>query len=119
VAEPRRCLPSSWTTTLITLLRVVVRQLGHTIVGEAVDGQDALRVVRQEEPTVVVLDIDMPRMDGPTALPLLRDEFPTTYFLVFSLDERRREEAKEAGADAWVAKSSDLAGLFAAIRAAA
>lgn len=47
------------------------------VLGNAVDGEDALRKVIQFKPDVLLLDIKMPRMDGLTALSYLMAECPT------------------------------------------
>jgi DNA-binding NarL/FixJ family response regulator len=55
------------------------------IVGEAADGHEALRKVKELEPQVVLMDIDMPHMSGLTATDLLRRENPKVKVLVLSM----------------------------------
>lgn len=50
----------------------------------AVDGRDALRVCREMEPDVIVLDYQMPEMDGRTAAGFIRDACPTAAIVAFS-----------------------------------
>ena len=42
----------------------MLEDAGHTVVGEAADGVEALDLVRKEKPDIVLLDIKMPRLDG-------------------------------------------------------
>ena len=42
----------------------MLEDAGHTVVGEAADGLEALELVRKEKPDIVLLDIKMPRLDG-------------------------------------------------------
>lgn len=67
------------------LLRMLLRQDGRfTVVGEAGNGQDALEVVAEVRPDVVVLDIGMPTLDGVSALPRLRKLSPQTQIVMLS-----------------------------------
>ena len=45
----------------------MLEDAGHTVVGEAADGLEALELVRREKPDIVLLDIKMPRSLRPTA----------------------------------------------------
>ena len=54
------------------------------IVGEAADGQEALRMVKELSPDLVLMDINMPRMNGLTASAALRRENPKVKILVLS-----------------------------------
>ena len=44
--------------------RVCVQEFGYQIVGEATDGDEAVRVVAATTPDVLLLDLDLPRLDG-------------------------------------------------------
>ncbi len=88
------------------------------IVAEASDGSDALQVVRQSQPDVVLLDLLMPKVDGRTVLPTLVREAPRTMVLVLSalsgLDEADHSFA--LGAFAYLEKSVVGPGLATEIR---
>ena len=54
------------------------------VVGEAATGSQALKVVAEQRPDVLVLDLDMPNMTGFEALPFLRAQNPDTVVVVYS-----------------------------------
>jgi YesN/AraC family two-component response regulator len=72
-------------------------------VREAADGLDAVRIVRDYRPDVVVLDITMPVMDGAQAGALIRRIYPATRIVVFSGVVYEKPD----WADACVVKGSD------------
>ena len=55
-------------------LREMLEEQGHTIVGEAHDGKQALELTRKYRPDLVMMDIKMPNMDGITAAKTIADE---------------------------------------------
>ena len=55
------------------------------IVGEAADGQEALNKAKQISPDIVVMDIDMPQMDGLAVTEVLRKELPNVKVLIMSM----------------------------------
>lgn len=57
---------------------------GFEVVGEAATGSQALKVVAEQRPDVLVLDLDMPNMTGFEALPFLRAQNPDTLVVVYS-----------------------------------
>ena len=57
---------------------------GFEVVGEAATGAQALKVVAEQRPDVLVLDLDMPNMTGFEALPFLRAQNPDTVVVVYS-----------------------------------
>lgn len=73
---------------------------GMDVVGEAADGLTAVGVARRTQPDAIILDIEMPVMDGLQALPGLLDAAPTTQVVVFSsrLDAGTEEAAYSRGA---------------------
>jgi DNA-binding NarL/FixJ family response regulator len=88
------------------------------VIGEAADGRDAVDRMAALDPDVVVLDLQMPRMTGMEALPLLRAGWPRTRVVVFSGDARLAEAALAEGACAFVEKGAHMDDLLAAILAA-
>jgi DNA-binding NarL/FixJ family response regulator len=77
---------------------------GIDLVGQAADGIEALEVCARERPDAVVLDVEMPRMDGIETLGQLRETHRQTKIVMFSADDRRKDEACQAGADAFFLK---------------
>ena len=47
-----------------TVLRNMLQQMGHTVVGEAFNGHDAIKKAKELKPDVITMDIVMPSMDG-------------------------------------------------------
>jgi DNA-binding NarL/FixJ family response regulator len=90
------------------------------VIGEASDGATALELAAIHQPDVVVMDIEMPVMDGLSATTILRKTVPHSMVVILSLydDDITRRRALEAGARAFVAKSEAEGALLAAIRAA-
>ena len=88
------------------------------VVGEAVDGQEALEMCRRLRPDLVLTDIRMPRMDGLTATRAIKQEFPHTIVLVLTaLEETNRlSEAVMGGAGGYVLKYESKQKILEAIR---
>jgi two-component system, chemotaxis family, protein-glutamate methylesterase/glutaminase len=85
-----------------------------TLFGSAVNGQDALERVKTDKPDIIVLDIEMPGMDGITALPLLLKACPQAKIIMASTLTRRNAEislkALALGAADYVPKPTSLGG---------
>lgn len=100
------------------LVRVwLERQRGLDIVADVGDGHDAVRLARQLRPDVVVLDLDVPGMDGLATTSLLRDD-PQCAVVVFSAGTHGAA-AIEAGADAYIDRDAAPGKLVDEIRRAA
>ena len=91
------------------------------IVGEARSGSQVLPRARELEPDLVLLDLNLPELDGLTCLERLHAGFPELTVVVWSGEayEDDVEAVRAAGARAFVAKSGDPDELPAALRAAA
>ncbi|MCC8044121.1 MAG: response regulator [Clostridiales bacterium] len=60
------------------------QQYGYTLVGDAGDGEEALPMIRQSRPDVLITDIKMPFMDGLALSNLVSKEFPNTKIIIIS-----------------------------------
>lgn len=91
-----------------------------TIVGEAGDGEAALSLAQTLHPDVIVMDVQMPRMDGISATAALRSVAPRSSVVLLSLydDAATRARGQEAGALAFVQKQGTMDALLTAIRQA-
>jgi DNA-binding NarL/FixJ family response regulator len=90
------------------------------VIGEAGDGATALALVREKRPDVVIMDIEMPGMDGIAATAAIHAAVPESAVVVHSLydDVATQSRARAAGAIAFVGKHRLEAPLLAAIRQA-
>jgi DNA-binding NarL/FixJ family response regulator len=89
------------------LARLVLQRAGHEIVGEAEDGAEAIARAPACAPDVVLLDLNMPNVNGFDALPGLRDALGSeTAILVLTTGQAPQERrlALEAGADGFIVK---------------
>lgn len=91
------------------------------IVGEARDGKEALDLVSRLEPDVVLMDMEMPGMDGLAATKALKSLALESRVIILTIhdDEVSRKRARGAGAAGFVSKHADEAMLLSAIRAQA
>lgn len=82
---------------------------GLEIVAEAIDGLEAVKMVQQLRPDVVLLDIDMPIMRGIEALPLMLNQDPSLTILMLTVSEDAEDlaEALRIGAKGFLLKNID------------
>jgi CheY-like chemotaxis protein len=71
---------------------------------EAGNGREALRLVEEFQPDLVLMDVRMPEMDGLQATRQIKALWPQVNVIVLSLYGEHRDEAVSAGADAFVGK---------------
>jgi len=88
------------------------------IVGEASNGREALTMAQTLSPDVVLMDVEMPIMDGITTTATLRTTVPQSAVVILSIhdDVLTRTRAQAAGAMAFVEKCGTTDALIAAIR---
>jgi DNA-binding NarL/FixJ family response regulator len=87
-----------------------------SVVATAVDGKELIAKLADVDAHVLVIDIEMPGMDGLTALERLKGKVPAVVVSMHS-DEERLRRASEVGATAFLSKGAPLPELAAAVRA--
>jgi DNA-binding NarL/FixJ family response regulator len=96
-------------------LRSLLEEAGHSVVGEAADGLQAVAMAGELMPDVIVLDLAMPKMDGLQALPTLRETSPDSKVIVVSgfANGLMADRVLAAGASRFVEKGvgMDVVGL--------
>ena len=93
-------------------------QAGFEVVGQAADGREAVEMAAALEPEVVLLDLEMPELDGVEALGQMlaaSPELKVIVFTVFDTDERIVASV-QAGASGYLLKGAPRDEIFAAIR---
>lgn len=90
------------------------------IVGLANDGKEAIEKVAKLQPDIVIMDINMPVMDGLTATKIITERYPLTKVLIFSLndDDKSLSHAIEVGSKGYLYKSTPSEDIALAIRSA-
>ena len=88
-----------------------------TLVGAYADCLDVTNNIRNTKPDVVIMDIDMPRMNGIEAVKVIRNNFPTIQILMFTVfdDDEKVFAAIKAGAGGYILKNADPQNLLHAI----
>lgn len=90
-----------------------------TVIGEACDGVEALQLLEELKPDVVLMDINMPNLNGIQTTEAILDLYPDILILVLSMHDDREYVASviDAGARGYVLKSASAEEMFNAIKA--
>jgi len=91
-----------------------------TVVGLAANGREAVKLVKNTAPDVVILDIAMPELNGLEAALKIRDALPRTRIIILSMHATSEHvfRALQAGADGYLLKESAGAEVVRAVRTA-
>ena len=97
------------------------REKEFEVVGEAADGYQALELVEQLKPDVVMLDVSMPRLNGIDVAKKISETTPSTRIIIVSIhsDESYVLRALKAGAKGYLLKASPEGDILNAVRAVA
>ncbi len=100
-------------------LKETLEEEGYEVVGETGRGDDAVRLVRELEPDLVILDLKMPGVDGLTAAREIAGERLAAVLVLTAFSQRDLiEQARDAGALAYLVKPFQRAELVPAIEVA-
>jgi DNA-binding NarL/FixJ family response regulator len=89
-----------------------------TITGEAASGQEAIKMLEVEQPNVVLMDMNMPGMNGSECTRILKEKHPALKILILSMhdDEGYLLDMLSAGADGYILKNASKEELLFAIK---
>lgn len=114
----KRVLVAEDSSTQRQIITMVLRREGHEVI-IARDGIEAVTQAYREQPDIIVLDIEMPKMNGYQVCRLLKEDARTAHIPVIMLTSRDQETDKfwglKTGADRYVTKDLKLTGLSAAV----
>ena len=113
-AEPLRVIVADDEANVRDVLRMSLQlDDGFHVSGEASDGEEAIRMVTEEQPDILVLDLRMPGLPGLEAIPRIREAAPNTQIVVLSAlpETEMGGRAIAAGADAYLEKGRAMADL--------
>lgn len=92
---------------------------GYDVVGEAGDGEEAVKLARELVPDLVIMDVKMPKMDGITAAEIIAEERIAPIVMLTAFSQRDLvERARDAGAMAYVVKPFGASDVVPAIEIA-
>ena len=100
---------------LVALLRTIP---SLDVVGEAADGETAVRLTHEHRPDVVLMDVRMPGMDGVEATRQIREKTPESRVLILTMydDDATVFTAMKAGAQGYLLKESEQDDIVRAVR---
>lgn len=118
VAKLRILLVDDHFVVRLGLADLLSTEPGFEVVGEASDGDEALEVFINIRPDVVVMDFELPKLDGPEAVAAIRREDPAACILMLTVSEAEESvwRSVEAGASGYVLKSAPREDIVAAVR---
>ena len=102
----------------LKLTSLLMRHAGHSVIS-AVDAETGLTLARAEQPDLILMDVQLPGMDGFAATALLKGDPATAAIPIIALTSMAmktdREKSRIAGCDGYIAKPLRYQELYAAI----
>ncbi|WP_409302899.1 response regulator [Peribacillus sp. SCS-155] len=101
--------------------RILDFESSFDVVAEGDDGSEAMALVEQYNPDVVIMDINMPNINGVEATKMLIDRYPETKVIILSIhdDENYVQHALKTGASGYLLKEMDADALIEAVKVVA
>lgn len=115
---PVRVLLADDDRVIRRLLGIIMADLGAEIVGEAEDGEEVVRLYRQLNPEIVMLDVHMPVMNGDAALKAIRDFDPAAFVVILTSDDDQelRQRCEQLGVKHFIHKTVTADRLYEIMR---
>ena len=111
-----RVLVIEYNPSSMKLTSLILRNAGHSVVG-AVDAESGLRLALAEQPDLILMDIQLPGMDGLAATAILKEDPATAAIPIIALSalamKADKERSQTAGCDAYIVKPLRYKELYA------
>lgn len=103
------------------LYSILSHEEGFKILGQASDGVELMDLLKSSQPDVIVLDINMPRMDGIESASKIVEEYPEVKILIVSMFKKSMiiEKLMKIGVNGYILKDAGKKELLAAVRSVA
>lgn len=98
------------------LKALMAQQAGIHVSAEASNGQEAINIIKKQSPDVVLMDMQMPVMDGLEATRIVKSKWPQIRIVILTIHAGCQPEALSAGADAFLVKGCPLDELMASFQ---
>jgi two-component system cell cycle response regulator DivK len=89
------------------IYRMILIHSGYEVL-EAMDGEEGIRMAREEQPDIILMDVSIPRIDGWEATRILKSDETTSAIPIIAITahalKKARQEATEAGCDVYIPK---------------
>jgi AmiR/NasT family two-component response regulator len=119
VPDPTRVVIAEDEAIIRLALKELLEEEGYEVVGETGRGDEAIELVRQHQPDLVILDIKMPGMDGLTAARTIAGERLAAVLILTAFSQHDLvEQARDAGALAYLVKPFQKSDLMPSIEMA-
>jgi YesN/AraC family two-component response regulator len=97
------------------LMAYMSLQAGMRISDEASNGREAINKIKSSPPDIVIMDMQMPVMDGLIATRIIKEHWPQIKVIALTMYRNYQSEALSAGADAFLVKGCSAAELISTI----
>ncbi len=101
------------------MIRIILQKKGYETI-EAANGEETLRLARESLPAMILMDIQMPRLDGVQAMKILKASPETAAIPIVALTsyamQGDRERFLAEGFDGYLSKPIDLMGFLSTLR---
>lgn len=89
-------------------LRMIFDLHDITVVGEATNGEEAIEATARLKPTMILMDVNMPKMDGIKAAKIIKSKYPETLVIILTVNNQHEKvvQAIRDGCSAYVLKDS-------------
>ncbi|HSO13291.1 MAG TPA: response regulator transcription factor [Anaerolineales bacterium] len=99
------------------LKALMSQQLGIDVAAEASNGQEAIQSINKQVPDIVLMDVQMPVMDGLEATKIIKRNWPQIKVIILTMYPDHQQEALAAGADAFLMKECSTEKITALVHA--